>query len=176
MQQTINLQMGRFDFGYGNPLAPNMYGKFTINLGIFVPEVFDELIYWETKRPTFVNEADCIFSVRLGQLFAPYQDRWWSINDSSDIVTKEIIDLLQSYGLPVLNQFSNREAIISGWDEFRQKYKLRKDLFIHRAIMLSTLGRQDESIQMYQKALAVTENPSAIEVLKKHARKFGWEK
>ena len=46
IQQVIALQAGPFEIGSPLPaeaahLRPNLYGKFAVNLGVFVPEMFD---------------------------------------------------------------------------------------------------------------------------------------
>ena len=78
LTQVINFQAGRYE-----PLAievsglhhPNaLYGSFTINLGIFVPEYTFE----EHKITEFVQEYDCAIRSRIGQLSNNEELLYWT--------------------------------------------------------------------------------------------------
>jgi hypothetical protein len=60
---VINLQMGR----------RSLSGKFTINLGIYVPEIYRMLWFWNEDEPKFVDHGDCEIEKRIGELVPPYK-------------------------------------------------------------------------------------------------------
>ena len=68
---VVNFQMGQFPIGaYEIPgLRPNLYGRFTVNLGVFVREVYEAT--QRTTASAFVQEYACEFRVRLGRLLSP---------------------------------------------------------------------------------------------------------
>jgi hypothetical protein len=69
LTQVVNLQMGRFDppgTTYVPGLRDNLYGKFTVNLGAFVPEVASTLAERHQNR-SFLNIV-AAFVLGLGVL------------------------------------------------------------------------------------------------------------
>src|SRR5215475_11462786 len=84
LTQVINLQMGASDppgTTYIPGLRENLHGLFTINLGIFVPEVHRLYL---GKNPIWVLEYNCSIRSRLGQLSAEKKELWWraELNDT----------------------------------------------------------------------------------------------
>ena len=77
LTQVLNFQMGRFEPpGSTAGMRPisSFYGQFTVNLGIFIPEVSAALRPWAGKT---ITEPLCELRVRLGALVYPFGDRWW---------------------------------------------------------------------------------------------------
>ena len=59
--QVINIQMGASDppgTVYIPGLRENLYGWFTVNLGVYVPEV-GKVLHGSEEAMRFVNEAHC---------------------------------------------------------------------------------------------------------------------
>ena len=83
---VVNFQMGQFPIGaYEIPgLRPNLYGKFTVNLGVFAREVYE--LTQRRTAPASVHEYSCEFRVRLGELFTPPGDVWWLLSDDTQKV------------------------------------------------------------------------------------------
>jgi len=99
---------------------------FTLNLGIFVPSFFEAV--WNKPPGGFVNEADCVVRVRLGDLIQdrPYGDaldKWWTVSGTviEESTKDEIQEALKSKGVPFLDSFDNIQAIaehlgqVKGW-------------------------------------------------------------
>src|SRR5882762_9371836 len=60
LTQVLNFQMGSFDppgTTYIPGLRENLYGKFTVNLGVYVPEV--ALYHGGSEARSFVREHNC---------------------------------------------------------------------------------------------------------------------
>jgi hypothetical protein len=110
--QVINIQMGSFDppgTTYIPGLRENLYGWFTLNLGIYVPEVAKHRFGSEAKA--FVQEYSCCIRSRLGSLGGEESDLWWR-NDAGDEVLPDLIARLDRDGLPFLARYATRDAIL----------------------------------------------------------------
>jgi hypothetical protein len=122
--QVVSFQMGPFEPpGPGSEMniaareqlgmAGNLYGSFTVNLGVYVHEMAIET--WE-RKDGWVNEYNCQLHKRLGALMEPSADRWWSLDDPT--AAHHAIDhALDTAGLPWLNGLASREAILREYDE-----------------------------------------------------------
>ena len=77
--QVVNFQMGPFDPPGTDEipgLRENLYGKFAVNLGIFVEELHGQFSH--VPRPKFVAEYYCEIRRRLGELMPGEGEYWWS--------------------------------------------------------------------------------------------------
>src|SRR5436305_15271345 len=74
--QVIGFQMGQH-MPPGTPevpgLRPNLYGAFTINLGLYFSEVAEPL---GRPKPKFVRDLHCHVRQRLGLLLSDPADTW----------------------------------------------------------------------------------------------------
>lgn len=117
LTQVVHIQMGSFDppgTTYIPGLRQNLYGKFTVNLGVYVPEVAE---YHQGGRGAapFIQEARCCVRARLGTLGPKSADVWWAIRQNEG-VADELELRLKRDGLPFLKRFETRDAIL---EEFR---------------------------------------------------------
>ncbi len=119
--QVVNFQMGQYlsDEPPKVSRRPARFGTFTVNLGIFMPEV-DQV--WNYRRyhrlsgaPPFLLESDCVIRGRLGSLIPPYVDRWWDLGGDIDVISREVWRLLHKYGCPFLEGLSSHEAVLEAW-------------------------------------------------------------
>ena len=113
--EVISFQSGRYEpfakdvpgFHYPNAL----YGSFTVNLGIFVPE------YTLGKDDkSFVQEYSCAIRNRIGGLYGNREDKWFKI-ENPEATSKIVIELIRDYGVPFLEKFNTREKIITNIPE-----------------------------------------------------------
>ncbi len=112
LTQVLNFQMGRFEPpGSTAGMRPisSFYGQFTVNLGIFIPEVSAALRPWAGKT---ITEPLCELRVRLGALVYPFGDRWWPVDPHATVI-EELDDLLRSAAVGFWDQFSGREKVLS---------------------------------------------------------------
>ena len=113
--QVINLQSGRHEFGDKHVipgLREHYYGKFTLNLGVMVKELYEMDIH--NKARDFYHEHHCQIRVRLSHL-TNGQDFWWTISPNTKEIVNEIIEGLNEKGLPWLDNFETRERICKHW-------------------------------------------------------------
>ncbi len=116
--QIINIQSGRYEFGdkYVIPgFRENYYGKFTVNLGVMVTEIYELESY--NKPKDIYQDYDCQIRERLPHLTIK-KDHWWKISDDNNKTAKEVINGLSSHGLYWLDNFENREKICNNLGTF----------------------------------------------------------
>lgn len=114
--QVINFQSGQFPVGenYEIPgIRESFYGKFTVNMGVIVKELYEIRIKGEEK--TFYQEYDCQIRTRLSQLTLG-NDYWWDITGNSKDISDQIIEGLNDKGISWLDLFETREKICLNWD------------------------------------------------------------
>ena len=138
--QVINIQSGRYEFGDKNiisGLRENYYGKFTINLGVLVKEVYEVEEYNKPKE--FYQEYDCQIRTRLSQL-TRNQDIWWQISENKEKNIKEIIEKLTSGAFEWFEKLSDRKNICKNIELVENIHTRRAKLDI--AIIKSKLDKK----------------------------------
>lgn len=109
-----------------------LHGKFTVEIGVFIPEVYSTL--YEKDPPKFITTADCILRKRISSFKWNGDDHWWDLNDDVNKTGKEIINILLTDGEHYLDRFDCREKILFHWEKDR-KQKLLND----RNILIMTI-------------------------------------
>jgi hypothetical protein len=88
------------------------YGTFTIELGVYVPE----MVLQEIDRPrVWVNDYNCQLRATVGELLPVGKQVWWSL-DRSDVAGDVAVDALQEAGLPWLDRRASRDAILAVYE------------------------------------------------------------
>ncbi len=173
---VINFQMGAFDppgTTYIPGIRENFYGLFTINLGIFVPEVYTALSEGEVKN--FVPEYYCHIRARLGRLGPKRQDIWWQANRSQELID-DLQRRLEMDALPFLRHFESREAIMRDWPDYYDKNKIGpSNPNIILAIILANRGRKDEAKSFLEKQIKETQHTGHKEYVRNLAKSLGFE-
>ena len=111
---VINFQMGPFD-PPGTVeipgLRPSLYGRFTINLGVWIPGI-PEPGFPSPKDRTgkIINEYNCHIRIRLGHLLPEQADTWWRLDVPADALASDISEAISMYALPWLSRFTD-------WDD-----------------------------------------------------------
>jgi hypothetical protein len=98
---VVSLQLGSYD--------PS--GKFTINLGVFVPGLNQVS---SGSRGPWVNEYDCDLRWRIGELHHEGRDLWWGLDDQAGVQVAS--DLLLTAGLERLGKFDSVAALLAAFD------------------------------------------------------------
>lgn len=111
--QVLTFQMGAFD-PPGTVeipgLRPNLYGRFTVNLGVFVPAIQrGGLIERE-----WYSECHCQLRKRIGELLPEQSDVWWRL-DHQD-VEADSAAAVEEQGLPWLAQFEGYAGLLALWE------------------------------------------------------------
>jgi hypothetical protein len=144
---VINFQMGR----------RSLSGKFTINLGIYIPEIYRLLWFWNEDEPKFVDHGDCEIEKRIGELVPPYKDNWWDLNKNTKRLSKKVLTVIEKYGLPYLNLFYSHDDIIQEWNKHGDNIGLPPRAGLSIAILLHNKGDHEQArnllIQEYNRKL-----------------------
>ena len=109
----ISFQMGEYPIGqnYVVPgLRENLYGKFTVNLGVFLPFVGE--IEWEKPAPAFIQGSHCTIRNRLSRL-ALGKDIWFDLGPEVGTLAGTISQLLKQFGMPFLDTFPDYPAVLT---------------------------------------------------------------
>jgi len=111
--QVINFQMGQFQFDNVIEipgLRENLYGQFTINIGVFVPELYEKI--FDPKPKSFIQEYDCEIRTRLSQkIFG--EDKWFPITSDFGKTAEFINENLNTIGKEWFDRFDNRKKIVA---------------------------------------------------------------
>lgn len=177
LTHVINFQMGRFDLP-GTVHIPwlreNYYRKFTINVGVYVPEVY--IVQWGKERK-FVMEYDCCVRERLGVLGPEHTDIWWDLQGDSKFVKSlgdELRGRLENDALPFLARFETRDALVK---ELLDPAAERPGGKVCCAIILAARGQLKEARDMLvahkDEHIRSGGHPSHLEYLKELAAKLG---
>jgi hypothetical protein len=110
--QVVSFQMGPFE-PPGTVEIPglreNLYGTFTVNLGVYLDEV--RRIQDLPQAGNFINDYNCHLRRRLGQLIDPPADRWWDL-DGHEETGHVVRDLISGPALDWLNQHASWTSIL----------------------------------------------------------------
>jgi hypothetical protein len=90
------------------PFRMDMYGKFTINLGVYMPALARQLLLPMPKG--WINQYDCHLRQRIGMLFADPADTWWSLADA-DLAAEVAREAVSHFALPWLESVSTVDDI-----------------------------------------------------------------
>lgn len=176
LTQIINFQMGASDppgTTYVPGLRENLYGLFTINLGVCVPEV--AAIQGGRNPRKVVHDYNCCIRARLSELQGENEDIWWRI-PATEIAVANIGGFLEERGLAFLERFATREAIVAGYPEFQRQFRTAAssppNLVV--AIIQWKLGNHDLARQSLVRQLREpTQNPRHGDYVKSLARELG---
>ncbi len=109
--QVVHFQMGsKLPPGASAvpPFRMDMYGKFTINLGVYMPALARQLLLPMPKG--WINQYDCHLRQRIGMLFADPADTWWSLADA-DLAAEVAREAVSHFALPWLESVSTVDDI-----------------------------------------------------------------
>jgi hypothetical protein len=111
---VINFQMGPFDppgTAEIPGLRPNLYGRFTINLGVWLPGLTEPRSQVSAQHsPSFINDYNCHLRARIGELLPEAADTWWRLSAPADELAAIASSAITGHALPWLARFST-------WDD-----------------------------------------------------------
>ena len=143
--QVVNFQMGSKLPPGAEPVPPirlDLYGLFTVNLGVAVQEAWEQMGPEGREFPAFLNDYDCQIRERLGGVMGRTEDVWWALDEpaSADSVRAALI----GSGLDWLQRRGTRASILSLFEEGgRRALPAPTDLPI--VMILRYLGRSEDA-------------------------------
>lgn len=141
--------MHLIEFGMA-PSYSIYYGKFTVDVGVFIPEVYH--VIYQQVSPKHVTIGHCEISRRLSALTKDENDQWWSSHDIGH-AADDISTLLLRYGLPYLEQLSLREHIYAVWKASGNMMGFPPRGRLSIAIMLQYCGQRETAKALIQEEL-----------------------
>ena len=138
-------------------MAGSLYGKFTVNLGVYVPEMRTDF----PAGRAWCREYHCEVRQRLGRLVPPdHADVWWSLDDV-DAATADVEHCLREYGLPWLDALPTRAAVVERYQrDGRAWLGMAPSAPIEIGSLLLALGRKDEAMTEFRAHCADRSHPA----------------
>jgi hypothetical protein len=171
LTQVVNFQMGPLDppgTTYIAGLRENLHGWFTVNLGVYVPEVG----LYTSGAARFVQDYHCCVRQRLGELCPEQRDLWWRISADTDTIS-ELRERLVGHGVPFLDRFGSRDAILQAWSTVTENVGAGTPPRIVKAIILAGRGHFDEAQELLRQQVRETRNPGHSTYVRELALKLG---
>lgn len=142
---VIDFQMGSFGPpGSAEilPWRPDLYGRYTINLGVYVDEVAHAL--GPGRREGFVPEYACEIRARIGQLAArPPVDLWLALDRPADVLAGEAAPLVFDTALAFLDGLADRTSILGAWQRGALNAVMTPRAPLAIAVILDQLGETE---------------------------------
>lgn len=172
LTQVINLQMGPSDppgTTYIPGLRENLHGMFTVNLGVYIPEVAE---FQGGLARSWVQEYNCSVRTRLGRA-AGDGDIWWHARDPAAVLA-DVQPLLMSYGLPFLERFATRDHVLAELEEASDNLEHCAVPRIVRALILWKRGNAQLARQLLAlQAADCARNPRHPVYVRELAQRLG---
>ncbi len=127
------------------PIRLDLYGRFTVNLGVAIRESWEFTLGGGRELPRFVNEYDCAIRERLGQVLGSTVDTWWPLESPEPALTEVSAGLLGP-GLEWLAARGTRDRILELWSSGGLR-ALPMPTAIPLTLMLLHLGRSEQAAE-----------------------------
>jgi len=174
LTHVIRFQMAAFDppgTTYIPGIRKNLYGRFTVNLGVYAPEVARYHGGGEAK--SVVHDYNCCIRTRLGR--TAEKEAWWEVSLSQPLIT-EMLDRLQNEAFPFFQRFEYRDQIINEFRNTKDNTPLMAVPRIVCAIILLNRGNRDEARRLLAaQASDHSRNPRHPAYVMDLARRLGIE-
>jgi hypothetical protein len=168
LTHVINFQMGHFDPPGTNFIAgfrENRYGCFTVNVGVYVPEIAVAQHYWVKPR-VFAQEVDCCIRVRLAQLSGE-SDLWWKLPAGERTIANLHLRFERD-AFPYLSRLQDRDSVLQELDR-GGSFAPR----IPRAIILAARGELDSARDLLREQMKSSNSLKHSEYVRELANRLG---
>jgi len=145
--QVVSFQMGpKMPPGAGPilPWRPDLYGRFTVNLGVALREAWEQLEGRGHTFPAFNHDYDCQIRLRLGEILGADEDLWWPLDVPTPDLVNSVGAALTGPGLSWLKRRESREAILELWRDVGYR-ALPMPTALPIVMMLRHLDRRQEA-------------------------------
>lgn len=173
LTQVINIQMGASDppgTTYFPGLRENLHGLFTVNLGIYVPEVARHHGYGEAR--SWVQDYHCCVRARLGDASGEKKDTWWHARPDTAVI-EDVRRRLEQGGLPFLERYSTRDRILAELSDLTKNTGGGGPPRIVMAVILAERGEMGRSRELLARQAQETLNPGHPDAVRRLAMKLG---
>jgi hypothetical protein len=146
------------------------FNKFTINIGLFLPEYWIGLDYHKGKElPIYPTELDCLIRKRIGEL-RNQDDTWYDVDESTDEsnLIVEMHSILKDYILPYLDRTKTKETFIELLDN-----EIIDLAPLGKLIAYGELKQFDKAKKEYDRFLEEKTNLDFLKTVKEYGQKYG---
>ena len=172
LTQVVSIQLGASDppgTAYIPGLRENLHGRFTVNLGVYVPEVARH--YGGGEARSWVHEYHCCVRARLGEASGEEQDIWWHARRDTAVID-DVRRRLELGGLPFLDRFSTRDKVLAEWHDRSENMGASNPPRIVKAIILAERGLSGGARELLAQQVLETRNPGHPDYVRKLAKKL----
>jgi hypothetical protein len=136
-----------------------LHGNFTVNLGVYVPCIAE--IEGNATTGRCNKDAHCEIRSRLSDVANLGKDQWWPLDESAFRSCEVLADALISHGVPFLDLYASKSAIIDRFDRdgFLPFHNSARSM-LAVAIIQWSIGAINESRSMFEKACNEPSNNS----------------
>ncbi|MBN1345125.1 MAG: DUF4304 domain-containing protein, partial [Phycisphaerae bacterium] len=173
LTQVISFQMGAFDppgTQYIPGIRESLYGLFTVNVGVFVPEV--ARFHLGIKVKGFVPVTGCCIRARLGELGPERRDLWFRIT-LEDGVAASVRERIGRDALPFLARFAMRDLILDEWRDVPDSVSHCSPPRIAVGIILAVRGQREEARRLLADQARRSSHPGHVAFVRELAGKLG---
>jgi hypothetical protein len=173
LTHVINFQMGRFDppgTSYIPWFRKNLYGVFTVNVGVYVPEVATAQLGIQPR--SFVQEVDCCMRERLGMLGPEHSDRWWDLPSNRDTAA-DLEQRLERDALSLPERFESRDSVLDELGRAEEISGIGGPPRIICAIMLAHRGQIGRARDLLAAQIRLSASPKHSEYVQALADRLG---
>ena len=170
--QVVNFQTGAADppgTTYIPGLRDNMYGLFTVNLGVYIPEVAE---LGGTQAKSWVQDYHCAIRERLGPAGGEMNDIWWHARQDA-AVADDVRSSLTNFGIPFLERFATRDLILAELDGTTTNLSYCSVPRIVSAIIFAGRNESGRARELLAAQTHESRNPGHPEYVRKLAVRMG---
>ena len=173
LTQVVNLQMGASDppgTNYFPPSRVNLHGLFTVNLGVYVPEVARH--HGGGEATSWVQDYHCCIRSRLAEACGEKKDRWWKA-EVKEAILEDVHRRLENGGFPFLERYATRDRILAEWKDREDNLSASSPPRIVLAILLAQRGETERARALLARQARETRNPGHPAYVRELARELG---
>lgn len=173
LTHVFNIQMGSFDppgTTYHPGLRENLYGRFTVNLGVYVPEVAS--FHGGGPPKSWIQDYNCCLRTRLGALGLENKDLWWSIR-ARDEVLDDLLPRVSHDAMRYFATYTSRDQILSALEGKSQNTSAGGPPRIICAIILAQRGNTSQARELLKEQARETRNPGHPAYVRALAERLG---
>ena len=173
----VSVQLGAYDPSgkHAVPgLLPDLYGRYRVTLGVFVPE----MNRGGAPRSTWINDYDCQLRWGLGDFLPGGFDQWWDLRDRLSV--EEVNRELTTKVLPHFEHFNSAEQVLDAWHKqgpLAFGPITPKAAALDVADLLVARQRRDEAkrlLETYVESVSLGDHTSHKQYLRKYLRERGF--
>jgi hypothetical protein len=151
-------------------LRENQYGLFTMNLGVYVPEVARFHLAGEPKG--FIREYNCCVRARLGDFGPEGRDLWWPISENRELMD-EIETRIARDALPFFERYCTRDSIVAAGKVEGANFGAGGPPRVIAAIILACRGEVDAARALLARQVQERQNPGHPAYVRALAERLG---